>query len=75
MDYSTEPIDSEDLRAFVNKALECLRSSQYKDFEKSVKNIKNKPQSEMNEETKLFLETYGKEIANKETTGLFTLRA
>lgn len=39
MDYSTEPIDSEDLRAFVNKALECLRSSQYKDFEKSVKLI------------------------------------
>jgi menaquinone-dependent protoporphyrinogen IX oxidase len=34
-----------------------------------VKGIKNKPQSEMNEETKLFLETYGKEIdfTNEET--------
>jgi menaquinone-dependent protoporphyrinogen IX oxidase len=34
-----------------------------------VENIKNKPQPEMNEETTLFLETYGKEIdfTNKET--------
>lgn len=34
-----------------------------------VVSVKNKPQSEMNEETKLFLETYGKEIdfTNKET--------
>jgi menaquinone-dependent protoporphyrinogen IX oxidase len=33
-----------------------------------VENVKNKPQSEMNEETKLFLETYGEEIdfTNKE---------
>jgi hypothetical protein len=37
--YSIEPIESEDLCTFGNKALECLRSSQNKDFEKSIKLI------------------------------------